>query len=152
NRLASVTPGGVLGNDASSAPSLSRDGDVVTFASNATTFGAGPGTHLFVRNLRTGTLDVAGRADGIGGAPVALVLPSRAGPLVRADGSSVAFVARAPSPIAPGDRGDNTPQLFERNLAAGTTRLVSRATGATGAALPAPGSVVPRGITADGGC
>jgi hypothetical protein len=114
---------------------------------------AGPGTHLFVRNLQTGTLDVAGRADGVAGRPVAVVVDRRdAPPLMSADGSIVAFVAHDTAPIAPGDRGDGIPQLYERNLVTGATRVISRTTGAAGAVLPTPGTVFARGITADGGC
>jgi hypothetical protein len=136
------------------APALSRDGSIVSFASNAMTLGtAGPGTHLFVRNLQTGTLDVAGRADGVAGRPVAVVVDRRdAPPLMSADGSIVAFVAHDTAPIAPGDRGDGIPQLYERNLVTGATRVISRTTGAAGAVLPTPGTVFARGITADGGC
>src|SRR4029077_5550999 len=104
--------------------------------------------HLFVRNLRTGTLDIAGRADGVGGTPVSLSVDARRVPsLLSADGSSVAVVAPAASPIAPGDAGNDVQQLYERNLVTGATRLVSRATGPSGAALPSPGIVRPRGIT-----
>ena len=64
-QLVSVAPNGTHGDGRSFDPTLNRDGSIVGFVSQASTFVAStPGTRLYVRNLNTNTLTVASRADG----------------------------------------------------------------------------------------
>jgi hypothetical protein len=153
-QLVSSTPSGVHGDQASFDPTINRDGSVVGFVSKASTFGPTPSaTRLFVRNLAANTLTVAGRADGPTGAVVALPDDSDGQqPLMSADGTTIVFEAGGSTPVAPGDPADGFFRLYARNLVTGTTRLVSRATGADGAPFAGLGRLSVSGVTADGGC
>ena len=152
-QLVSVAPDGTHGNDRSFDPTLNHDGSVVGFVSNATTFGAAtPGTRLYVRNFNTNTLTVASQADGHAGALVTLPDDfTEQQPRISADGTTITFAAGGSTPVAPGDPADGFARLFARNLIDGSTRLISRATGA-GAPFAGLGRFAAGGITADAGC
>ena len=111
---------------------LSRDGRRV-----AMTVRSGPATtRVVVRDLRTGRERVVAPGAGDG-------LPDGASasePSVSHDGRRVAFVVR--------NVGDRDSRVFVRDLAAGTTRLVSRASGSAGA--PADGASEHPAISGDG--
>jgi Tol biopolymer transport system component len=149
--LVSVDGAGHKGDNVSRVPSISGDGTRVSFLSNATNLGAGAVANgLYVRDLTARTLTLVGRADGPGGAVLddAIVQAQ-----LSADGQHVAFSARDPAvAIAPGAPADAVVRVYERDLASGVTRLVSRRPGPAGEALRAPGFAFPGGITADGGC
>jgi hypothetical protein len=68
------------------------------------------------------------------------------------DGQHVRFVARPAASIAPGAPGDGVIRVYERDLARGTTRLASRASGADGAPADAGGTIGTGNQSADGGC
>jgi Tol biopolymer transport system component len=153
-RLVSVTQDGKGAQSTTDvgAVSVSRDGSRVAFLSDSKKLVPPPDTApaeptLYVKDFaHGGALTLAARADGAAGAIVP-VLDS----LMSEDGSHVAFtVAPGGTVIAPGAPADRY-ESFERDLATGTTRLISRAPGAGGA----PGTGLPKGlggITADGGC
>jgi Tol biopolymer transport system component len=153
-RLVSVTQDG---KGAHSSPdlgvaSVSRDGSRVAFTSNSTQLVQPPDTPpadptLYVKDFaHGGALTLAARADGAAGAIVPVT-----DSLMSEDGNHVAFTADpAATTIAP-DAPADASEVFERDLATGATRLISRASGAGGA----PGTGFPGalgGITADGGC
>jgi Tol biopolymer transport system component len=135
-------------------PSVSADGARVAFSSAAGNLAPGPdagrlvsapgsapaGTaisRVFVRDVRTHETTLAApspRGDALAADATAFE------PALSGDGSVVAFSAR--------NGGDRAAGVFARDLDAGVTRLVSRASGAAGA--PAAGSSGHPSISADG--
>jgi Tol biopolymer transport system component len=126
-----VVPGPV-GDHGSFLPAISADGRRVAFPSVATNL-ADDGTateDIFVRDTATGSTDLVSRATGPAGAPGDA---GSFGPaVITADGRYVAFesVAKNLSP----DDNKGVDDIFVRDVLASTTTLVSRATGAVGAA------------------
>jgi Tol biopolymer transport system component len=123
---ASVGPLGGEGNESAGLGSLSGDGRYVLFYSFATNLHPDDvdGTaDVYLKNLSTGSLELVNRATGVAGAkvsgPAGVTRPSF-------DGSRVAFETF--ESLDPDDT-DSTTDIYLRDLAAGTTTLVSRATG-----------------------
>jgi Tol biopolymer transport system component len=92
-RLASANAAGVASNGGSLVPSVSADGSLVAFFSDATNLhpaDTDPGSDVFVKNLRTGELILAsstpGGTKGDGDSRV---------PVISADGTRVAFLSDA---------------------------------------------------------
>lgn len=110
---------------AASALSLSADGRLAVFDSDSTLAGDAPGvTDVFVRDLVTNATTLVSRGpagpgdgDSFDGA-------------ISADGRYVAFSSDATNLSVEDD--DEVRNTFVRDLATGTTTLVSRATGAAG--------------------
>jgi Tol biopolymer transport system component len=125
-------PAGAPAADASNTASISADGQRVAFASEADNLSAedvDSVRNVFVRDLAAGTTVLASRATG----------PSGAGgdddsniPAISSDGRYVVFYSDADN-LAPGANPAAT-NIFVRDLVADTTTLVSRASGAGGAA------------------
>jgi Tol biopolymer transport system component len=135
-----------LGGGGGAHPSLSRDGRLLAFAGSGDLGFGQLEDAVYVSDLATGALTLASRADGPGGAAL-----DRSGALaLSADGSSVAFTSNAAG-VAPGAQSAGD-RVYERDLARGVTRLISRAGGAAGASVEATGVSPIGGITADGGC
>ena len=122
-RLVSRTPAGGAADAGSFDPMISADGSRVAFLSYATNLGDGDSDNqadVHVRVLATGVTLLASRAAD----------PANQGAydgVISADGTRVAFESAA-SNLDPNDT-DAFTDVFVRDLAAGTTRLVSRATG-----------------------
>ena len=146
--LASAATNVAKTNLDSERPSISRDGNRVSFLSQVGFVPDPPGEKLYLRDLAAGTVVLAGRADGPNGA--AVTAGSFTAETLSDDGNVVAFVADPVSSIAPGAPADGSEQLFVRNLRAGTTSIASRRTGANGGAVQA--GVELGSLTADGGC
>lgn len=140
--LVSRAGNGAGGSGPSRTPSISADGRYVAFASRAKNFPGGDGKsfQVYVKDMNTGALSLVSRADGPNGPAAA----SADSPSISGDGRYVAFEAPAGLNGEPG--GVNA--VFVRDLAAGTTTLVSRATGPLGA--PADDSSGSPSISADG--
>jgi Tol biopolymer transport system component len=149
--LVSVNVDGQVGQGASQAPSISRDGRFVAFQSDAgdlvTSDGNGE-TDVFVRELEAGTTELASVAAG--GEPDG---PSAA-PAISADGRHVAFESQATN-LAPGVTTEGI-AVYRRDRTSATTTLVSvglaggDAAGSSGqAAISADGRVV--AFTSTGG-
>ncbi len=83
--------------------------------------------NVYVRDALDRTTTLVSRADGPAGAPAN---GDSEAPAISADGTAVAFTSRATNLFATDTAG--TTQVYVRDLVAGTTRLVSRATGAAG--------------------
>src|SRR5207253_2804879 len=143
---------GVVANANTFGATISADGTKVAYYSSATNLVPGVTTPaIYERDLATGAMTVVSRGDGVDG-----TLPShdhlrdpppqtttRGAPAadgtattapgyssqISADGTKVAFVGS--NPLTP-DAGTAHPQVYVRDLAAGTTTLVSRADGAAG--------------------
>ena len=128
--LASPTLSSVSAALASSVPSISADGQLVAFASSADNLvpndtDGTPDAFLFDRGTGVVTLISVGsngQAAGISGTGSPLA------PVISPDGRYVAFENNAGN-ILPGVTGD---QLYLRDLATGTTSLLSSAASGTG--------------------
>ncbi len=125
-------------NGETSQPVLNRDGRYLAFTTTATNAGGGDTDALgdvHRRDLATGASVLISRADGAkasggGGMPV-----------IDGSGNRVAFSSTAASL-------HGSPEVYIRDVGAGSTLLVSRADGADGA--PGPGVDLTRGISEDG--
>lgn len=122
--LVSVAVGGGPGNGASGESSVSADGRFVAFSSGASNLIATDGNgafDIFVRDRNGGgsTILISQNADNSGPANGKSYAPA-----ISADGKFVAFVSEADNIVA-GDTNQR-PDVFVRDIAAGTTRLVTR--------------------------
>ena len=139
-------PSGAGGDGASLSARISPGGRYVAFTSSSTNLVPGDGnaqTDAFVRDLDRGSTTLVSRADGAAGAlgngytPVADV---------SSDGRRVVFQTQSTN-LGDGD-ADASTDIYVRDLAANTTRLVSRADGngakatATSPVISADGRVV----------
>ncbi len=122
-------PAGSTAPTGAAGSTISRDGNVVVFASGAALDPAGANgrQHVYARNLAAQTTTLVDRDDGAAGA-VATGDGFEAVP--DADGSRVAWVTNAALGGAP---ADGRLHLLRRDLASGRTVLVSRADGVAGA-------------------
>jgi Tol biopolymer transport system component len=126
-------PAGALGDQGSSLPSVSASGARVAFQSSATNLSADDGDlfqDIFVRDAATDTTILVSR--GTGGAAAD---SQSEDPAISGDGRFVAFQSDADN--LSGDDGPFS-DIFVRDLVAGTTTLVSRASGAGGAGANRP--------------
>lgn len=147
NTLASTSAAGAQGNGTHVDPSLSADGRVVSFGSAATNLtpdDTETTLDVLVKNLATGSVTLASRADGPAGAN-STIAATRA--WLSGDGTRVVFRSTEATLDATGVA--NGTFLYLRDLTAGTTRLVSRATGAGGAALR---GIAGGSLSRDGSC
>ncbi|HTO00624.1 MAG TPA: hypothetical protein VL068_08110, partial [Microthrixaceae bacterium] len=121
-RRVSVGIGGAEGNDTSDSPSISADGGLVAFRSDATNMAAGDSnsrSDVFVRDMVAGvTSRVSVDNDGAEGNN------DSNDPAISGDGRSVVFKSFATNLIV----GDSNAKvdIFVRNLNSGTTTLISR--------------------------
>jgi Tol biopolymer transport system component len=124
-------PAGTNSNDFSSWPAMSADGRYVAFESSASNLhpdDVDGVQDVFVRDLQSNTTTLVSRAAGAAGAKGDSGSFEAA---VSADGRYVAFRSFA-SNLHPDD-GDSLEDVFVRDMEAGTTTLVSRAAGVSGA-------------------
>jgi Tol biopolymer transport system component len=135
---------GAPGDTGSTGPSLSADGSVVAFESEATNLSNQDQDlprdifvpyDVFARDIDAGTTEFVSRATGPNGAPGGY---SSQFPAVSADGTLVAFESSADELSAedrdePGCCGSRL-DVFVRNLQTDRTHFVSRASGQTGEA------------------
>jgi len=124
----SVNSSGGQANGSSFRPSLSSDGRLVVFESNATNLASGaitPGvTNIFLRNTQTGTTTLVSKDSG-GTAGNGDSTQAR----ISADGRYVTFASNASNLVAGDTNG--TRDIFRHDLQTGTTIRVSVATGGT---------------------
>ena len=143
--LVSASKAGKGGDGNSLEPAISGDGRYVVFASRAKNLSSASKAgerEIFVKDTKTGTVTLASRGDGAGGAAAD---GNSYDPSISADGRYVAFASGAEN-LSPEDAAFN--DVFVRDLVADTTTLVSRAAGATGAA--GDGESTDPSISADG--
>jgi hypothetical protein len=124
--LASMDDGAAGATLVGDQPSLSSDGRFVAFRGQG---GSIPGLQVLVRDRQLNTTAIASRASGATGPTAASAADE---PSISADGRYVAFRTAADNLST--EDGDSTDDVFERDLTAATTTLISRADGATGAA------------------
>jgi hypothetical protein len=118
---ASVSPTGEPGDGASYSPSLSADGGLVAFASDAANLAAGDrngARDVFVRDRRSGRTEWISRTPAGGAPDGASDLPQ-----LSADGRFVAFASDA-SDLAPGD-GNGVRDVFLADREGGGLRRVT---------------------------
>ncbi len=114
---------GALGGNDTNHADVSGDGRLAVFETTASNFGDGDSDaaqDVFVRDLAAGTTRLVSRADGDG------VKATAHDVAISADGRVVAFESSATSLGLPAGSQD---QVFVRDLAARTTRLVSATPG-----------------------
>ncbi len=143
--LVSATKAGKGGDLGSVEPALSGNGRNVAFVSaarNLSPASKGGKRQIFVKDMQTGAVTLASRADGAGGAAAD---GDSFAPSISADGRYLAFASGAEN-LSFEDTAFF--DVFVRDLVAGTTTLVSRASGATGAAGDGESSLP--AISADG--
>lgn len=129
--LASAGKSGKGGDGNSLEPAISADGRYVVFSSRAKNLSPAANSdrrQIFVKDVQTGAVTLASRVDGAAGA---VADGNSYDPSISADGRYVAFASWAEN-LSAEDTAFN--DVFVRDLAAGTTTLVSRASGPAGAA------------------
>jgi Tol biopolymer transport system component len=129
--LVSAGKGGKGGDGNSLEAAISGDGRYVAFASRARNLSSAAKSgklQIFVKDMKTGTVTLVSRTDGAAGAAAD---GNSYDPSISADGRYVAFASWAEN-LSPEDTAFN--DVFVRDLTAGTTTLVSRASGPAGAA------------------
>jgi Tol biopolymer transport system component len=130
----------------SNDPSISADGNLVAFVSDAGSTilldEIGSGTQVYVRDVAAGVTTRVSDPPGAGSGEQADG-PSSA-PAISADGRYVAFESSATN-LVPGDT-NGAADVFRRDRTTGTTTLVS----VTSAGMPAKGSSGQAAISADG--
>jgi Tol biopolymer transport system component len=122
---------GAGGDGTSSKPSMSADGTRVAFqsvADNLTNDDVALTEDIYLRDLAEGTTTLVSRADGLAGAGGADASTDAS---LSADGDHVAFASQADNLST--EDFNTAANVFVRDISAGDTELVSRATGATGA-------------------
>lgn len=140
------TAGQVAGGLGEPDISLSDDGKVVAFTTEAKldpVADTNMDYDAYVRDLRTGAVQLASRRDGAGGAVAAGGVWSV---VLSGDGKRLGFSSTDPNLVA-GDANAKT-DAFVRDLAAGTTILVSRIDGPGGA--PGNGNSTIDDLSTDG--
>jgi Tol biopolymer transport system component len=123
-------------------PAISADGRFVAFVCS----GPGGDQQIFVRNLRRQTLTLVSRAAGSAGARGN---SDSYAPAISASGRIVAFQSQATNLTQDVLAGPGSLEVFARDLGAGTTTLVSRASGPDGATKD-NNLLAPPAISADG--
>jgi len=120
--IVSVSSDGTQGNLDSQEANISADGSWVAFSSSATNLVLGDTNgviDVFIRDLANGTTTLVSVSDGE-------VLGNNwsSGPSIDADGSCVAFTSEASNLVSGADNA-GVVDIFVRDLANGTTKLVS---------------------------
>ncbi len=140
---------GAPGGSASDSPAISGDGRYVAFRSGAENLSsdddpAHANTDVYERDTVDNITTLVSRADGAAGAFVAN--PDNSGsPSVSDDGRLVLFLSTADGLAAVAGNGNN---VYLRDLAAGTTELVSRKADGTS---PPPGNPSGTSMAGEGG-
>ncbi len=120
--LVSAGPNGLSVDGSSTAPSISADGNLVAFVSDAGSLlvnaKPGSGTQVYLRDLTAGRTEWISVTQGGGPAD-----GPASGPSISANGRYVAF-ASAASNLAPGDDGRFS-DVFRRDRQTGSTVMVS---------------------------
>ncbi|MCB0857980.1 MAG: PD40 domain-containing protein [Solirubrobacterales bacterium] len=124
-------PGGAVGDDSSTAPSVNGDGSVVAFSTEATNLGYGDGNpKVFTRDLGTNQTEIISRANGEAGATANNTAEL---PAISSDGSRITFASSATN-LSPDDASSSR-SIYLRDRNTDQTILISRAPGLAGASI-----------------
>lgn len=122
NSIVSLTNGGLPSNGTSDSGSMSGDGNLVVFRSEATNLVSGAsGSQVYIRNISSGTTELVSKGDTIFGAPgndYSGVQPS-----ITPDGRYVGFSSKASNLVAGDTNGYY--DVFVRDMALQTNRRIS---------------------------
>lgn len=119
--LVSVTSEEQQGSASSHAPAISADGNFIVFHANSALVpeDTNNNTDVYIRDVQAGTTALVSVAtDGTAGNNTSFIQD------LSADGRVVVFVSDATN-LIPNDVVDNQPNVYVRDLVAGTTELVS---------------------------
>ena len=115
---------GVVGNAASSAPSISGDGRYVTFMSTASNLVASvSGSQVYLRDTLTDQTSLVSKDNNASPNPGGGVSST---PAISTDGRYVTFVSLSTNLLAPGTPSVNGPQVYLRDTTGNLTSLVSQ--------------------------
>ena len=114
----------VVGNAASSAPSISGDGRYVTFVSTASNLVASvSGSQVYLRDTLTAQTSLVSKDNNASPNPGGGVSST---PAISTDGRYVTFVSLSTNLLAPGTPSVNGPQVYLRDTTGNLTSLVSQ--------------------------
>ena len=114
----------VVGNAASSAPSISGDGRYVTFMSTASNLVASvSGSQVYLRDTLTDQTSLVSKDNNPSPNPGGGVSST---PAISTDGRYVTFVSLSTNLLAPGTPSVNGPQVYLRDTTGNLTSLVSQ--------------------------
>jgi len=114
----------VVGDTASSAPSISGDGRYVTFVSNASNLVTSvSGTQVYLRDTQAGQTSLVSKDNNGSPNPGGGVSSA---PAISSDGRYVTFVSLSTNLLAPGTPSANGPQVYLRDTTGNLTSLVSQ--------------------------
>lgn len=125
--LVSLSSAGEQGSASSHAPAISADGNFIVFHANSPLVpeDTNETTDVYLRDVQAGTTTlVSVAADGAAGNGTSFIQD------ISGDGSVVVFVSSA-TDLIPNDVEDTDPNVYVRDLAAGTTELASVGTDGT---------------------
>jgi Tol biopolymer transport system component len=110
--LVSVTNEGNPGDGASTEPTISGDGSIVVFASEATNFDAGHNgyVHIYVRDITAGTTRAATISQG---PPAISADADSSAPSISADGTKVVFSSEASNLVSGDTNGVNDIYVYD---------------------------------------
>jgi hypothetical protein len=118
------TGGLVVGNAASSAPSISGNGRYVTFVSTASNLVTSvSGTQVYLRDTQAGQTSLVSKDNDAPSNPGGGVSST---PAISTDGQYVTFVSLSTNLLAPGTPSVNGPQVYLRDTTGNLTSLVSQ--------------------------
>jgi hypothetical protein len=126
--------------------SISADGNLVAFVSGSANLDseATEWSQAYVKDLDTGAVTLASRADGVGGAPADEAVEAA---ILAAEGRYLVFQTAAEG-LVTGASAEPAPHVYRRDLRTGETVLVDRADGAEGEVVPLAATLL--AVSADG--
>jgi hypothetical protein len=144
---ASTSPSGELAESGVGPhASISADGNLVAFVSASANLGpeATEWSQAWVKDLDTGAVTLASRAEGVAGAPADAAVEATA---LAAGGRYLAFQSAGEN-LVTGLPTEAASHIYRRDLQTGETTLVDRADGAEGEVVPLGATLL--AISADG--
>lgn len=127
----SVTPGGAQVAAGSNLPSISGNGQRITFVSNGVLLPESRLSGCYLLDRTAGTLDILDREFGTGTPAPETCYP----PSISVDGNRIAFASSAVRLLPEGMDTNNRADVFVRNIAAGSTVRVNLGPGGAQANL-----------------
>jgi hypothetical protein len=149
--LASTSPsGGLAESGVGPHASISADGNLVAFVSHSANLDpeATEWNQAYVKNLGTGAVTLASRAQGVGGVPADEGTGAGVEATILAAGGRYLVFQSAAEDLVEGLPAGSVSHVYRRDLGTGETTLVDRADGVGGEIVPLAATVL--AISADG--